>query len=177
MLEPVTTLRTRTHNPNETRILGAALGKELQAGFVVCLNGDLGSGKTCLTQGIAKGLCVSGVVNSPTFVFINEYTTRENGLCLYHVDLYRIQNSLDALALGLEDYMYGNGVTVIEWPERAIDLLPEECLWVHLTYVDDQERQFVIKAVGERYIKALKAFLDSSQDLGLTLETLDADSN
>jgi tRNA threonylcarbamoyladenosine biosynthesis protein TsaE len=132
------------------------LGHLLKPGNVVCLQGALGTGKTCLTQGIGAGMDVSGVIHSPTFVFINEYAPQGSGPYLYHVDLYRTQDYTDALALGIEDYMYGNGITVIEWAERAEDIMPEERLWVTLSYLDyESKRRILFEASGEAYMEIL----------------------
>jgi tRNA threonylcarbamoyladenosine biosynthesis protein TsaE len=151
-----------THSASQTFHLGERLGHLLQAGDVLCMQGDLGSGKTCLTQGIAVGLGVSGTVSSPTFVLINEYPPRDKGPCLYHVDLYRIESSAEAFALGLEDYIYDEGVTVIEWAERAKDIMPAERLWISLCYMDYSKRSLLFEAAGQRYqelLAALKAEL------------------
>lgn len=159
------TLRTvsitlQTESPEQTRALGCCLGGLLQAGDIVCLQGDLGSGKTCLTQGIGVGMGVAGVINSPTFVFVNEHAPLNTGPCLYHVDLYRICDLTDVLSLGLEDYMYGDGVTVIEWADRAVEIMPKSCLWVRLTYHDYTERRLTLEASGERYAALLEALAD-----------------
>ncbi|MHB1294270.1 MAG: tRNA (adenosine(37)-N6)-threonylcarbamoyltransferase complex ATPase subunit type 1 TsaE [Anaerolineae bacterium] len=152
-----------THSPEHTYRVGEALGRLLRSGDVVCLQGDLGSGKTCLTQGIGGGLCVAGTISSPTFVFIAEHQPCRNGPYLYHVDLYRIDDPAEVLSLGLEDYMYSNGVTVIEWAERALDFIPLERLWVTLSYIDDTRRSLRFEAQGPRYarlVAALEAALD-----------------
>lgn len=99
-----------------THALGAALGALLTAGDVILLVGDLGAGKTALTQGIGAGLGVRGVINSPTFTILKEYVGR---LPLYHFDLYRIDSPDEVFALGFEDYFEGDGVSVIEWAERG----------------------------------------------------------
>lgn len=154
-----------THSAQQTLCVGALLGRLLRAGDVVCLQGDLGSGKTCLTQGIGTGMRVVGVICSPTFVFVNEYKPSQTGPYLYHVDLYRIEDESAAYALGLEDYMYGDGVTVIEWAERTRDILPHNRLWVTLAYVDVAKRSLRFEASGERYRELVLAL--RSQVLGL----------
>jgi len=112
----------------ETRQLGERLGRLLQKGDIVLLNGDLGTGKTCLTQGIGRGLSCTGQVNSPSFVLMNEYEGRET---LYHVDLYRVEDVEELDDLGLWDYAE-TGVLVIEWPERGAELLPGDGLVIEL---------------------------------------------
>ncbi|MFP3895476.1 MAG: tRNA (adenosine(37)-N6)-threonylcarbamoyltransferase complex ATPase subunit type 1 TsaE [Anaerolineales bacterium] len=145
-----------THSAKQTRLIGERLGYLLEPGSVVCLQGALGTGKTCLTQGIGAGMGVKGVIHSPTFVYINEHAPRGSGPYLYHVDLYRIQDYMDALALGIEDYIYGNGVTIIEWAERAQDIMPEERLWITISYLDyDSKRRIQFEASGEEYIQIL----------------------
>jgi tRNA threonylcarbamoyladenosine biosynthesis protein TsaE len=146
-----------THSPAQTFRVGERLGRLLRPGDVVCLQGDLGSGKTCLTQGVGSGLGVHGAINSPTFVFINEYKPAEAGPYLYHVDLYRIEDPAEAFALGLDDYMYGNGVTVIEWAERAQQLVPAERLWITLAFLDLTKRSILFDASGGHYLEILAA--------------------
>lgn len=145
-----------THSPAQTGRVGERLGQLLRPGDVVCLQGSLGTGKTCLTQGIGKGLGASGVISSPTFVYINEYAPKDSGPYLYHVDLYRIRDYCDALSLGLDDYIYSDGVTVIEWAERAIEIIPEERLWISLSYLDFSKRALLFEATGARYIEILR---------------------
>lgn len=121
-------LELASASEEETRSLGERLGRHLRRGDVVLLSGDLGSGKTCLTQGIGRGLGCRGQVNSPSFVLMNEYAGRE---VLYHVDLYRIEDVEELDELGLWDYAE-KGVLVIEWPERGAELLPGDGLVVEL---------------------------------------------
>lgn len=118
-----------SHSPEETRHTAAALAPALKPGSVLALHGDLGAGKTCFIQGLAQGLGVTATVNSPTFTIISEYQGR---LPLYHVDLYRLADGAEALRTGLEDYLYGDGVTAIEWAERAAPLLPGHTIHVFL---------------------------------------------
>ncbi len=109
------------------------MGELAQPGDIYLLTGPLGAGKTCLTQGIARGLEVSGYVRSPTFVLMSRYRGR---LPLYHVDLYRLGGPEEAWDLGLDEQLFGGGVCVVEWADRASDLFPEEGLWVGLDYVE-----------------------------------------
>jgi tRNA threonylcarbamoyladenosine biosynthesis protein TsaE len=140
-----------THSAEHTAQLGELLGRRLRAGDLVCLQGDLGSGKTCLTQGIGVGLGVPGAICSPTFVLVNELPSSNNGPYLYHIDLYRILDIYDALSLGLEEYVHGDGVVVIEWAERVREYLPANRLWITLTYLDDTKRCLLFQAHGARY--------------------------
>jgi len=146
-----------TNSPDETRAVGRALGERLVAGDVICLQGDLGSGKTCLTQGIGAGMGVADVINSPTFVFVNEHAPLNAGPYLYHVDLYRLCDLNEVMSLGLEDYMYGDGVTVIEWADRAPEMMPAQCLWVHLAYREFTARRLTLHGAGERNAALLAA--------------------
>jgi tRNA threonylcarbamoyladenosine biosynthesis protein TsaE len=121
-------LELSSQGEEETRSLGERLGKQLRKGDIVLLSGELGAGKTCLTQGIGRGLACGGQVNSPSFVLMNEYMGRET---LYHVDLYRIEDVEELDDLGLWDYA-DKGVLVIEWPERGAELLPGDGLVVEM---------------------------------------------
>src|SRR3990172_4717976 len=117
-------------------------------GDVLLLQGPLGTGKTLLTQGLAKGLGITAPVTSPTFIIVNQYP---GPLILYHVDLYRIEATAEAIDLGLDDYFFGDGVCVVEWPERAPSAMPPEHLLVALEHVGEQERRFSFQPEGGRY--------------------------
>lgn len=137
-----------SHGAAQTQRLGARLGELLEAGDVVLLEGDLGAGKTVLAQGLAQGLAVEDPVTSPTFTLIHEH---EGRLPLYHVDLYRLAGDSDAAAIGLEDYVYGDGVTVIEWPDRAGKLLPRDHLTIALRPIAETKRSVRLTPRGARY--------------------------
>ena len=134
----------------QTYQFGIALGKELQAGDLVALSGDLGAGKTCCVQGIASGLEVSdrGMVTSPTFTLIQEYQGR---VPIYHFDVYRLSSEDDLYDLGYEEYFYGDGVTLIEWAERIPAFLPAEYAAIHLRIEPSQTRRIRFQAHGTRY--------------------------
>jgi len=118
-----------SRSPAETHALARRLVERFGLGTVFALHGDLGSGKTCLVQGMGRALRVRETVASPTFTLINEY----HGDCpLYHADLYRVAGTAEALALGLDEYLEPDGITVIEWAERAADGLPAETVHVEL---------------------------------------------
>lgn len=130
-----------------TRAFGERLGRLLRRGDVVLLSGELGSGKTCFTQGIARGLDIDQAVTSPSFVLMNEYHGRE---ALYHADLYRMQEVEELDDLGLWDYAE-QGVLVLEWPERGAQLLPGDGLRVELSYGEtERDRALEVTALGER---------------------------
>lgn len=137
-----------TRTPEETRELGRHVGTLSQPGDVYLLSGNLGAGKTCFTQGVARGLGIEEYVMSPSFVILREHQGR---LPLYHIDLYRLESVDEAAELGLDDYLYGKGVCVVEWAERARNVLPSDNLMVHIDYAGDDERCFRIEANGPRY--------------------------
>lgn len=139
-------------SPQATRRIGASLGRQLRAGDIVLLVGDLGTGKTCLVQGIARGLGISEFAQSPSFVLVREHRGR---LPLYHVDLYRLDHLAEIADLGLEDYFYGGGVTAVEWAEKGEAVMPPEHLLVRISYVSDRERRLKLLARGWRYQQLL----------------------
>lgn len=126
----------RTHSPEETQAIGERVGQNLKPGDIVALIGDLGAGKTCLTQGIARGVKIepNQIVNSPSYTLINEYAGK---IPIYHIDLYRLQRQEEILDLGLEEYLEGNGICIIEWADRMLDLLPEGCMTIELSWEDE----------------------------------------
>ena len=148
-------LKFISYNPEQTQLLGSYLGKLAQQADVLLLTGELGTGKTCLVQGLARGLDVNEYAFSPSFVILRQYHGR---LPLYHIDLYRL-DSLDEIAgLGLEDYFYGDGVCVIEWAEKAQQLLPPDSLLISLKYVGASRtgRSIQLKPQAQRYNQLLK---------------------
>ncbi|NLG78860.1 MAG: tRNA (adenosine(37)-N6)-threonylcarbamoyltransferase complex ATPase subunit type 1 TsaE [Firmicutes bacterium] len=125
----------RAFSPRDTRRLGEALGKLLDPGDVVCIEGQLGAGKTVFVQGVAAGMGVRGRVVSPTFTIIHEHPGK---IPLYHIDAYRLEGVPDAESAGVEECLYGAGAVAIEWPERIRELLPEERLDVEIRMpIDD----------------------------------------
>ena len=127
-------LRIVSGSPEETQAVGRLLGEQARPGDVFLLTGPLGAGKTCLTQGIAWGLDVAEYARSPTFVIMTRYRGR---LTLYHFDLYRINDPLEAWDLGLDEQLFGDGACVVEWADRAEEVFPADCLWIHLDYTAD----------------------------------------
>lgn len=158
-MAPILTAQTLdfiSHSTEQTRRIGERIGRLLQGGDLICLEGALGTGKTCLVQGIGRGLGVTSAIASPTFIIINEYRLPNQRYKLYHIDLYRIETIAEARAVGLEDYFYGDGVCVIEWAEHARELLPEERLWITLRYLGDTKRGLVFEPQGKRYEELLQ---------------------
>ena len=118
-----------SHSAEETFAFGEKLGREAQAGEIYCLEGDLGVGKTVFTQGFAQGLGVDDYVNSPTFNIVKEYDGR---LRLYHFDVYRIGDPSEMDEIGFEEYFFGQGVCIVEWPSQIPELIPPEARWVRI---------------------------------------------
>jgi tRNA threonylcarbamoyladenosine biosynthesis protein TsaE len=137
-----------SHSPEDTQKIGVKLGELALPGDVVLLVGELGVGKTCLTQGIAWGLGIKEYAASPSFVVIRELQGR---LPLYHIDFYRLDHLEEIAELGLDDYLYGKGVCVLEWAEKGLSLLPEEHLMIEMGYLSDTERSLNFKPGGKRY--------------------------
>jgi len=129
-----------TSNPEETRRFGEEIGRRLRAGDTVAIYGELGSGKTCLAGGIGWGIGVDRKVymSSPSYTFIKEYDTGRGRV--YHVDLYRLEQPAQAYDLPLEDCIYGEGITVIEWADRAEQVLPHDCIRIFIEIVSENER-------------------------------------
>ena len=137
------TLRICTHSPEETQEVGKAIGELARSGDILFLTVPLGAGKTCLAQGIARGLGVAGHIRSPSFVLMSRHRGR---LTLYHMDLYRINDPQEAWDLGLEEQLFGEGVCVVEWADRATNLFPEACLWISLDYGQGQQDRIITLA-------------------------------
>lgn len=127
----------RSGNAEATRELGFRLGRELKSGDVVALEGPLGAGKTVFVQGLAGALGITEAVSSPTFTIISEY---RGSMTLYHMDLYRLNTPEEFAFLGVEEIIEGDGVTVVEWSEKAGDELPERSIRVNITIGEDGER-------------------------------------
>jgi tRNA threonylcarbamoyladenosine biosynthesis protein TsaE len=143
-----------------TQAFGRLLGECALAGDVLCLDGELGAGKTTLTQAIAHGLAVPAdcYVTSPSFAIVHEYPGR---IPLYHMDFYRLGSSDEVLDLGVEEYFCGGGLTVIEWATRAVDILPEERLSLRITGNGEGRRTVVIGGRG-RYLSRILSELDNA---------------
>jgi tRNA threonylcarbamoyladenosine biosynthesis protein TsaE len=149
-----------SRGPEQTRRLGARLGSLLGRGDVVCLEGDLGAGKTTLVQGLAQGWGSLDAVSSPTFVLVNVYR-RLDGENLHHLDAYRLQDAREAESLDL-DQMLDDGALIVEWPDRIRPALPEDCLWIGLDYVGEEQRRMTFKPFGAHYEDILAGFRQRS---------------
>ena len=136
-------------SPEQTRRIGIRLGAALQQGDLICLQGDLGAGKTTLVQGMAQGWGALDSVSSPTFVLVNAYR-RADEAQFFHMDAYRVESAPEGEELDL-DSMLDAGPLLIEWAERIEKILPRECLWVTLEHVSEEHRQMRFVARGKRY--------------------------
>jgi tRNA threonylcarbamoyladenosine biosynthesis protein TsaE len=138
-------------SPATTHQFGERLGRLIRPGDLIGLSGELGAGKTTLAAGIGRGWGAREAVHSPTFILVNTYS-REDGLCLYHVDAYRLRDPLDAESIGLWDLLSDErGAVLVEWPERLGEALPAERLKVELRWLGDLERHVRLEANGARY--------------------------
>ena len=158
----MTSLELVSHSPEQTQKLGRRIGELALPGDVFLLVGDLGTGKTCLTQGIAWGLDIDEYTLSPTFVIMRELYGR---MPLYHIDLYRLDRIEESMDLGLDDYLYGRGVCVVEWAEKALSILPTEHLLIKIGYHSDTERSFQMKPRGQRYLEIVSQLKQFSLSL------------
>ena len=143
--------KTYTDSVEETHELGNKLGSLVSENMVILLDGDLGAGKTTLTQGIAQGLGIKKNVTSPTFTIMKVYRGR---MPLYHIDAYRLEGIEQDL--GFEEYMDNGGLTVVEWSQFAGDILPEEHLKIRISLMEEDRREFTFEAEGEQYEELLE---------------------
>lgn len=163
------TLDCISHSSAQTQRLGMRLGELLQGGELILLDGQLGTGKTTFTQGLAQGLGITENINSPTFTLLKEYAHQlhpgnstgalsDRRPNLYHFDLYRLDNPDEIVDLGFEDYFFGDGVCVIEWAEKADSFWPEEHLNIRLKIMSETKRGLLFIATGEYYCELLRQF-------------------
>jgi tRNA threonylcarbamoyladenosine biosynthesis protein TsaE len=167
--EMILTLDCISHSTAQTQRLGMRLGELLQGGELILLDGQLGTGKTTFTQGLAQGLDITENINSPTFTLLKEYTGQPRyGIstgalssrkpALYHFDLYRLDDPDEIVDLGFEDYFFSDGVSVIEWAEKADSFWPEEHLNVCFKIMSETKRGLLFIAIGEHYCELLRQF-------------------
>lgn len=150
------------YNVDDTAKLGINLGKSLNAGDIICLTGDLGVGKTHITKGIAKGLGINDNITSPTFTIVNEYDSGR--LKLNHFDVYRVSDPDEIYAIGFDDYIFSDAVSIIEWANYIEEILPNDLLHIDIKkdYSKGEDyRKITLNAYGKRYdyIKELKIWL------------------
>jgi tRNA threonylcarbamoyladenosine biosynthesis protein TsaE len=165
--ETTITLDIISHSSAQTQRLGMRLGELLGGGELLLLDGQLGTGKTTFTQGLARGMGIPDIVSSPTFTLLKEYAGQprlnteqgtQRGLRLYHFDLYRLDDPNEILDLGFEDYFYSSGVCVVEWADKADSLWPHERLHIRLKMMSETKRGLLFTAVGQRYCEVLRQF-------------------
>ncbi len=131
-----------SYSPEETIEMAREYSKTVNSGEVVCLHGELGSGKTHFVRGFVQGFGISGdVVTSPTFTIINEY---DGDTPIFHFDCYRLEHYREAVEIGAEEYLYGNGVCIVEWPERISELLPPDAHKITLNVLGKEKREIII---------------------------------
>jgi len=160
------TLDIVSHSSAQTQRLGMRLGDLLRGGELLLLEGQLGSGKTTFTQGLAMGMGISELVSSPTFTLLKEYSGQvqagrspQRGPALYHFDLYRLDDPEEILDLGFEDYFYdGSGVCVVEWADKAAELWSDGHLSIRLKAMSETKRSLLLMATGTRYCELLRQF-------------------
>ena len=166
------TLDSISHSAAQTQRFGARLGELLQGGELILLNGQLGTGKTTFTQGLAQGMGIAEQVNSPTFTLLKEYrrrpisgaarrgkgNERKPGPALYHFDLYRLDNPAEIFDLGFDDYLNSDGVCVVEWADKADLYWPADHLNIRLKILSETKRGLLFTAVGQRYCQLLRQF-------------------
>jgi len=143
------TVTITSHTPRQTEQIGSLLGSMLAKGDIIALCGELGTGKTTLVRGMARGIGLEeGEVASPSFTLVNEY---EGPLRLFHIDLYRLADEKELIAIDYEEYLTADGVVVIEWADRLPQAIPADSLWITLRYLGTERREIVLRAEGDRY--------------------------
>lgn len=151
-------LDVMSHSAAQTHRLGVRLGELLRSGDLICLSGELGTGKTTFIAGVGRGWGVTQPLTSPTFILVNEYPRPGDRLKLYHVDCYRVQDAREALDFGLTEILDAPGVVLIEWAERIQSVLPPQRLWITLRHVAETKRGLLFEASGARYERLLAEF-------------------
>lgn len=147
-------MRFITKCAKETFALGKRIGQLLHEGDIIALDGDLGSGKTQMIKGIARGLDITDDITSPTYTIVNRYNGR---LPLYHFDVYRLENPEQLYDIGYEEYFFDKGVAVIEWAERIRELLPARYMHIRILYGTDENQRIIdAEAIGPRYVEILE---------------------
>jgi tRNA threonylcarbamoyladenosine biosynthesis protein TsaE len=155
-------LTLNSDSPEQTQLLGSYLGQLAQKADVFLLTGELGTGKTCLVQGIARGLNVKEYAFSPSFVILRQYHGR---LPLYHIDFYRLDQIEEIADLGLEEYFYGDGVCAVEWADKGLHVVPQDNLLISIHYVPISQtgRSICLKPQGERYNELIERLKDKKK--------------
>jgi tRNA threonylcarbamoyladenosine biosynthesis protein TsaE len=157
--ERINLINIKTLSVEETLELGYRLGNQLKKGDIICLNGDLGAGKTAFTSGIAKAMGIQGYITSPTFTIVNEYNA---AVPLYHFDVYRIVDSDEMYEIGFDEYIDGNGIIVIEWADSIKNIIPQNQISVRIKKTTENEdaRDITIDFAGDENMGREKKFMD-----------------
>jgi tRNA threonylcarbamoyladenosine biosynthesis protein TsaE len=160
----LTTFALISASPEQTQEIGQAIGRSLQPGDVICLDGDLGAGKTTMCAGIGAGWGASEALTSPTYVIVHEH--EQAGRKLYHIDAYRLDKEADAESVGLDDIFDGSSIVLIEWPEKVKAWLPKDALWITLKASNNvvSIRRMELEATGERAAALLDVVQKASAD-------------
>ena len=156
------TLDFVSHSPTQTQRFGIRLGELLQPSDLILLSGELGSGKTTLVAGIARGWGGIQPVTSPTFTLVNEYSRPGNPMRLIHIDCYRVADAREALDFGIEEYLDAEAAVLVEWPERLGSIWPPDRLWVTLRHFNETKRSLRLEASGSRSEELLAQFRRSA---------------
>jgi tRNA threonylcarbamoyladenosine biosynthesis protein TsaE len=151
-----------SHSPDQTRRLGSRLGALLQPGDVVCLSGDLGTGKTVFANGVGAGWGSIDPMISPTYTIVHEHRRDSDNLRLQHLDCYRLRGPEDANSIAFDDLVDDSiSILLIEWPERVLSILPEERLWIQMRSLDPTHRRINLSPIGARYLELVQQFKQS----------------
>lgn len=154
---PPRAFETTSQTAQRTEAIGCCLGRLLRLGDVVCVSGDLGAGKTVLSRGIGAGWGATTPLTSPTYNLVHEHERAGDKARLYHLDLYRVGGARDGESLGVDEILDCGGPVIFEWPERIIDSLPAECLWIDIMMRADDGRDLLFEARGDGYVSLLNA--------------------
>lgn len=134
-------MKLESDSPDQTMRIAKEFSKKVKEGDVICLRGDLGAGKTQFVRGFVQGFGFTGnEVSSPTFTVINEYRGESS---IYHFDCYRLEHYSEAVEIGAEEYLYGNGITIIEWPDKISEILPNDSVNITINVLSENKREFV----------------------------------
>lgn len=147
-----------SHSPEQTSRLGARLGALLRPGDVVCLNGEMGAGKTLFSQGVGRGWGAEHRLTSPTFNLVHQHRRPADGALLYHLDCYRLRDVAEVDSIGLDDMLEGDAVLVVEWAGKIIEALPGEHLWIEIGVHEVTRRNLMLEGRGPRYRQLIEAF-------------------
>ncbi len=156
------TLEFISNSVEQTERLGVRLGQLLRSRDLICLSGDLGTGKTALARGVGRGWGTALRVTSPTYLLVNEYPRAVDGRILYHMDCYRLEGMADVESVGFEDILDSDGAIMIEWPDRIEHLLSKDRLSIQLAHLTETRRRLRIEATGARAEELLTQFKQSA---------------